>query len=367
MKTKRTVLQFFGFLVGTALLSSTAFFFFPQVKAAGIAPAAAIAFASSITQLGAVVYLLLNIRTIKHGYKLAYGLFALGILLFSALQVLPSLSVFSSAISNHPQLNNDIIVGAYAGGAMLMYLGMWTFARLLGVRTVWTAPWFAIVLSAVVAAGSVLALHAHAAHAILPYPRLEYIIFAAVTWSGAFGLIAGVVAMQIRQTIGPIYRNALTWTSFTLFLVGFSAFHEFVTKVYFPTSTYTANSWGLWPYLLGSVLLLKTSMSFMEANQQRVAIPADATYVDVVTAVAAMASRPQDVDKKLDTLRSITATRSADQLTDADKAALVDVYMYLEDYLVKTEPLHKITVAALRDSLPQSFLQALAAAPATVA
>jgi len=356
-------LQLIIFLLVTAGLSSTAFFAFPVLKAAGLEPTAAIAFASSITQMGAVVYLLLNIRTIKHGYKAAYALFALGILLFSSLQVIPSLSIFTTVISNHPQLNNDIIVGSFAAGTLLMYLGMWTFARLLGVRTVWTAPWFAVVFAAITAGVTIFALRQQAMHVALAYPRLEYIIFAAVSWSGSFGLVAAIVALQIRSAIGPIYRTPLTWTSLTLFLVSFSAFHEFITKVYFPTSAYTANSWGLWPYLVTSAMLLVTSMRYMQANHEDVAIPENANYLDIVTSLAAMASKPQDVDKILDTVRTITTSRSAQQLTADDKNALIHVYLQLEDYLVTKEPLHKFTTVSLRDSLPSAFLKELPAEP----
>ncbi len=356
MKIK-TTLQFSILLIASALAASTSFFFFPAVKAAGVAPAVAIAFASTLTQFLAVVYFLISLPTIKRGLKAAYALFAGGIFLFSFAQLVPSLSVFTSIISQNADLSSFAIVIPYATGTLVIFLGMRKFAQLLKVQSMWaTKFWLGLVVSAVMAAAAALAYYAHEQHAA---SRIAAVIYASVAWSAVFSFMAMMSSLRVKSVIGPAYKPALRWVSVALGVLAFTALHEFIVRIYFATSSYASASWSLWPFLFVGVLLLKASLDFAAANRQRLSLPAQATYVDVVTAVAGLVSRPQDIDKTLDTVRTITATRTSDQLSAADKATLVKVYLYLEQYLMTNEPLHRYTREDLRDSLPADFLHEL--------
>ena len=354
-----TLIQFVLYIVVTAALASTAFFLFPQVKAAHLEPIVAVAFASSITQLGAAAYFLLNIRTIKPGYKSAYVLFALGIVVFSILQILPPLTVLSSFVSNHAAWNVYIFAGSFIIGALLMYLGMRAFAHSLGAKSMWSHLWVALVFAAIIGVIGAVAMHYSQIPKLGLYSRQILISFVSLVCSGAFAIAAMLVALRVRNAVGPVYHRPFAWTTLALSMVGITAFHEFITKAFFTISRYAAADWSLWPYLAVGILLLITGMVYMEANREDIALPTDASYIDIVTSVAAMVTKPQDVDKMLDMVRSITASRTAEQLTGEDKSALMDVYIELENYLVSKEPLHKFTTVALRDSLPEPFLSDL--------
>ena len=75
-----------------------------------------------------------------------------------------------------------------------------------------------------------------------------------------------------------------------------------------------------------------------------------------MTYAAQLISNPSAVDPILDKVRKITAAQQRrTDLSVADKTALVEVYMQLEDYLVTKEPLVHITKEDLRVHLPEDF------------
>lgn len=76
--------------------------------------------------------------------------------------------------------------------------------------------------------------------------------------------------------------------------------------------------------------------------------------VDKVIYTASLVSRPQDVDKLLDDLRVITASRNLSMpLNPSDKAKLLEVQRGLEQYLVSKERLRYFTPDSLRLQLEQ--------------
>ena len=80
-------------------------------------------------------------------------------------------------------------------------------------------------------------------------------------------------------------------------------------------------------------------------------IPAGKTMLDAVMFAAGLVSKSSEIDKQLDRVRSITAQRSADQLTKEDARTLHEVYEYLEDYLVEKEPLRAFTHETVREKV----------------
>lgn len=94
-----------------------------------------------------------------------------------------------------------------------------------------------------------------------------------------------------------------------------------------------------------------TTQSSMPLN-----LPDDKTLLDVVMYMATLVSKTNDVDTQLDRVRTITARRTAKELTKEDNQTLRDVYDYLEDYLVKQEALRSFTRESLREKITE-YLQ----------
>jgi len=96
-------------------------------------------------------------------------------------------------------------------------------------------------------------------------------------------------------------------------------------------------------------------------SHERASLPDDASYIDVVTYAAGLASDSAAIDASLDKLRHITALQKpGSSLTEADQDALVKLYLTIETYLLTKEPLRNIKKEELRQKLPAAFLQDLA-------
>ena len=354
-----TNIKFIIWVIVTALLASTAFFFFPQVKEVNAELPLAIAFGSSITQIVASWYFLSSLRTFKRGLKIAYTLLALGILIFSLVQLIPSLSIVPSLLFlfTNETLIYISFMTPYAFGALLMFAGMWKFARLLNVRYVGSS--FLVVLGAALAAGLLamgLLIAMPGIHTLL----IDRIAFGLMIWCGVFSIAATLVALRIRTVIGPIYKKAMTWLAVALTAMAFTTFHEFIVKTYFSESWYVLNQLSLLTFLLAGLLFLKAGLAFKETGREYVDLPANPSYIDVVIGLAERVSTPKAIDEWMDQIRIITARSDPQRaLSPEDKKAVLDTYLRVERYLITDEPLHTYTKEGLRNGLPEPFLQDL--------
>lgn len=348
-------IKFVVLLLLTGIVASSAFFFFPEIKAAGVAPVLAIAFASSLTQLGAALYFIAGLRTFKPALKVAYIFLAIGIVLFSLSQVVPSLSAFTDILSRNVTVAQIFFVVPYLAGAIFMYVGLWLFAKLLGIKSFGTS-----ILFAALCALAVAALAALTPHTALPISTSAYILlFGAVGWCTALSGITCWIAWRIRTAIGVIYKPAMLWLTLALAALCLTTIHEIVVKAHFPYSSYASNSLSVWPFLVVGILFLRAGLSFKASSKKFLQLPAEASFTDVVVAIAVLVSKPADVDETLDKMRAITSGQSANALSEADKSTLLDVYLRIEKYLVTEERLHTYTTESLRGNLPPYFLQAL--------
>jgi hypothetical protein len=349
--------KFILLLLLTGLLSSSAFFFFPDIQALGYSRVLVLACAAVLTQLLAVWYFLSSLRTFKKGLRIAYYLASAGIFAFSFAQFVLPLGIFVTIDST--LVANALIVVPYLLGGLLMYVGMRKFASLLDIHYVWGSIPFVLVFSLVVTAITILLPHPDAG---IPEETFD-LIFGTAAWSDVLVLFTAILAYHIRQTIGPVYKNAMSWFAAAAGVLTLAILHEFSIKIFFEASWYVGDV-SAWVFVLTGIMFLKAGMAFKEAGRQLLQLPANASYVDTVIGVAQLVSKPADIDTELDKVRAITAREgsAAKQLSPSDEAVLRDVYLHIETYLTTNEPLHAFTKEGLRAGLPDGFLKSLGTA-----
>lgn len=233
------------------------------------------------------------------------------------------------------------------------------FAKLLEIKNVWTSFIFVLVTASIVAIVATQLPHPTALlDASFDEITLDLIV-GTLMWCTAFGVGAAITTLYVRRVINPTYKEAMTWTAAALFTLSLSALHEFIIKIYFFDSAYVATDLTVWPFVLTGILFLRAGLAFKE-TQKSLQLSDDASYIDVVAATAKLVSKPDAVNSELDQLRAITAHTSDPKLiSDQDKTALKQLYIYLEDYLVNREPLSKFSREGLRASLPKDFAAGL--------
>lgn len=340
-------------LVITAIISSSAFFFFPVAKEAGAEPALALAFASTLTQLTALAYVLSSLKIIKHDLRIAYYLLALGVLLFSFIQLFPSLTV----IPEFGQLYADELVANLLFlipcglGSLLMYLGILKFAGLVRLPN--------LRISFLLTSCAALLFVALFVSLPVAEEGLNPTAKAVLALSSVFSLAALLLAVRIRKSIGALYKGSISWTAAALGAVTFTMLHELIVKTYFLSSDYAVNSLSLWPFLATGLLLLKAGASFRDTGRDTLHLPRGASFISVVVGASSLVSNPVDIEKELDKLRVITSRKSEAELSSAEKDTLVQLYLYIEKYLTTKDALYKYTQEGLRANLPSDFLQKL--------
>jgi hypothetical protein len=86
------------------------------------------------------------------------------------------------------------------------------------------------------------------------------------------------------------------------------------------------------------------------------------TVLDMVNYAAGLASNPDDIDRVLDEVRTITAELGpGQQLTSKEVERLLGVYKQLEEYLTHREPIRTYDQTTLRARLDSSLRQQLEA------
>lgn len=85
--------------------------------------------------------------------------------------------------------------------------------------------------------------------------------------------------------------------------------------------------------------------------------PDPLVFVEVVTYVSGLVSRPSELDLMLDDLRAVTSQIDTAQkaLSDRQQQAVINVYRQVEDYLVKSEHLRIYSRDRLRTDIVAKF------------
>lgn len=351
--------KFIVFLLAIFAASMPAFFFFSQqAPVFSDKLTLAFCFAALAAQAAATLLFLTSLRAFRKELKIAYTLLAIGILLFGMPQMqLP----LNNIITVDPLKLSWFIVTTSLVGAIIMFLAIVKFVRLLHIRT----PWSSLVLIGLSAL--ILAFLS----SFLPHAPLEGIseitldgIFATFVASGTLCVATGINALRIKRALAAKYQTAMTWLAAATFVAAFGCLHETIVKQvpYFSQfEIYFSYGLTLWPFLLTALLFLLASLSFRQTSQEALRIPENASYLDIVTYAAQLASNPVDIDAILDKVRALTATHEpGTKLSATDEATLVTVYLQIEKYLTTKDPLRAFAKDSLREMLPEGFRSRLA-------
>jgi hypothetical protein len=261
---------------------------------------------------------------------------------------------------------DDVLLMIYAA---LAYFSLRILASQVGIQSMLLKPWITFGFAA--AAGIVAV--------VLPSPRADYPqyvidIVAFNTAAGAVLLSAvAILAFKVLRQISPLYKSAVRWV-FMCFVSG-----GIVTGGSAIAQVYLEQSHWFWSYgvmytvynftaVAGLVLALKFSkIAYAEeeimkhAHGDKAGEPTDS--VDVVVAVAQLASNPHSIEHILNKLRKLTASLGTKEqkrtLSSDQQAQTASIYIELENFLINQEPVRKFTGQQLRQMLDIRYKEAV--------
>jgi hypothetical protein len=318
----------------------------------------------TVSFYGSAYLLLKGVGLFKSTLRAAYRWFAIGNILFGFAMLQWPIIVIGGWEFSFWAVSGVVVI-PFLLATLLMYIGMRRFALLLGVRSIITSRLWSTVVVFVFAAASAVVAHFVASNNTSGIETETYT--ATVAWSTGYGLLAWLLVRKTARRIGASYRRAMSALLWALGLLTFSGLHEYVTS-YFLTERVAYVYWGgtLWPFILASFLFIwagyemgLTKYAVVQDQPTDNSTDDDRAFVESVTGTAELASRPEDIDRTLDGLRAITANIGTGgvQLTETQRAELVQVYERLEEYLIASDPLRSFTREELRGRLAPGFSQ----------
>lgn len=315
---------------------------------------AGFAIAICILQAGALWYFLSSLKTFSRDLKTGYYLLSAGLLIFSLLQLQLPVALFLKL----EILQIIFVLAPFLVGPLVMYLGVRRFARLLHVHSRFTSIWLAIVVALFTSAVPTLI-------SLVIFQETTTYVYGILMWGGGFALVAGILALRIRNALNPAYNVAMRRLGIALCALFVGCLHEVIardTLAFFESTTwYSETNASVWPFLVVAALILWAGLSFRAVHDQYGALSTSVDGLDVVVHAAQLVTLPSEIDKIVDKIRVLTASRSSSQFTAEDESTIVGVYLELEDYLVNKERLRTFSRVDLRAMLPAKFQQSLPA------
>lgn len=313
---------------------------------------------------GAALLFLQGLSAFKSDLRVAYRWFAVGMILLAVALLQWPFLVLLDAESSFWVLSGAVVVPFIVSTAF-MYRGMRQFGNLLQIRS-WLLSW-PIALSIVTGVALLSGAAAYIFLTTIGPPAVSddtYLYTATVAWSAGFGILTWLIAIKVYGAIGVSYQTPMGWLVVALGALCFSAVHEYITSYFIsPQDWYLYSGAISWPFIIsGFLFVIAGSMFTAErtgVSQTRTPdgeINLGRSYIDSITNIANLASRPKDIDPILDGLRRVTANLQPDtSLSTDDRIQLLDTYKQLEEYLVTSDPLKSFTKEQLRTLLYPEF------------
>ena len=344
-------------LMGAALVAGLLTLFLPQRPVVSYTPIGftlSLVFVAMIMvwQTGASALFLWGLKGFKQELRVAYILICLGIVMFglSYLQT-PILTYLDQG--DGFWVRSGIVAVPFVAPIVLFYVGVKRFARLFGLKDMWTSGWFAIVLSAAVTAGT-------AVLAFVAGPGDQQLIMTLVfiAWVSMILVIVDVMILKIRASAGPLYKRALGWFAAAMIVETLSGLIFVVLTLFGVQAEATKTGVLDVPEVIGAFAFVWAGYYFKLINEDVAARNSnDVSLIDVVIFTASQVSNPKQIDPLLDTLRSTTAQirQQGGSITAEQEAELRRVYLGIEQYLVTAEPLRQLSVEQIRHKVSYNF------------
>jgi len=316
-----------------------------------------ISFLAFLVSITAIPYFLASLSHFKQALRHAYSILCYGIGLMGLAQIqLPITNYFNWLFWQ----DSGAIAVPYFVGIICIFIGVKRFAQIFSVRGLWTSlPW-AFIISVVLSCGALFLPHVQQADT----DEVTFHVSLGITiLDSVFATFAAITLAQVRQKIGPIYHQSMTWLYAGVIAFALGGWHYFFNQLAIaPGNWYYDFSISLLPFAAAGVCFVISGVAFNEAETELTEMqntPKQASerlLLDIVLYIASLASNPSDIDPILDEVRMVTSRLTPDQPLPADDLErLAQTYSKLEGYLAAHDPLRAFTPQDLQNKVSQRF------------
>jgi hypothetical protein len=309
----------------------------------------------------AVTYMCLHMLTVwlflagLHNFKTTlrrpYIILCIGLIMTAVAQLQLPVAVIIGALW---WITSGALLLLYIVPNVVIHIGIRSFAQLAGVKSRWTSYRFAmplVLVPAIVSFALPVKLSAAA-----PTLQAAHFFVALPLWQACISIVGAYLVWRIKRTMGAAYASAMHWLFVGMAGYAVVSLH-FVILSYigYESSWYGRNATLDVFVVLGTIFVI-AGYKFYQIGGHQTARRKNASALDVVIYTAGLATNANEVDSILDKMRMLTARMAPGQaLAPEDEKILCEIYLELEEYLIKREPLRKITRKELRQSLTEQF------------
>lgn len=296
-----------------------------------------------------IVLFLLGLRGFTPAFQRSYYLIVLGM----AIQTLGTIVYLFTHFSGN--WGSPLYISAaeipLAIGIVIIYLGLWQFARLLQIRH-WSNN--LVVVGALAAVGTTIAI-------VAPHRPVETSEFVfdfghvLLFFEAYFYALSGILSLVIIGTASRLYRKSLLWLGIGLVIAtagaGLLLFANYVTYPDWlqPDAAGTA-------YIICNIFIVASAYTFNKITRLPRAVQTQDGALDSITFLFSLVSKPSEVIAQADELRDITSIHDREKPYSAQETErLTKIFTELEDYLVTKERLRSFDRTALRTLVQERY------------
>ncbi len=247
----------------------------------------------------------------------------------------------------------------------LAYFGLRTLAVQLLTKSVLLKAWLPISITLVF---GILATLIPTPRTDLPEYRIDIEVF--MNSSAFLLIIVTALVFKARRQASIIYKSAFRWLGFVYGSIALVTTSNMIAVIYLPHEHW------YWMYGVSYSVYNFTAIAVMVAALRftRIAYAADTlikknrsthslSSIDIVMALAQLASNPKSIDEILDELRRLTVSLATSGsgvvLTKEQQIITARVYTRLENFLINKEPVRKFDRKELRQMIDIRFKDAV--------
>ncbi|HSE29687.1 MAG TPA: hypothetical protein VLA77_03845 [Candidatus Saccharimonadales bacterium] len=343
-------LYLFAAIFGSMAVGSAAGFLLADYRP-GFRFTVSLALVTSLLSVFAIPFFVRTIKLFTDEVKKAYVMLCVGLGIFAVAQIqIPVVNILNAVF----WLESGGVATIYVFSAVFVLLAMRKFAKILGVKSVWSS----VTLGVAVAISTSLMI-SFLPHVSTGASELVFDVFQSVTVCNVvFVFFAGMLGLQILPKMSVAYKSAVEWLTVAFYILAFGGLHFLIVRLFLTEADwYLDFSLTIIPFTAGAFAFLiagyKASLlNVINQPQQSNQV----SEIEMVTFLASFASQPSKIESVLDDISSVSAqVKPGEKLSAAQIAVLKNAYLKLQNYLTTSDPIRVYSKQELQGIIKAKF------------
>lgn len=207
--------------------------------------------------LGMAWFYVSSFRYFTRALRRAYGYVVAGILVTGlGISNFPVVQILD--LGKYALFRYDGLVILFGIASLLLYVGVWSFARLLGVRSVLASNWFLVLISTALVVISILTGYLLGRSDQIYFDLSFLGTIATAVYCGIGAMLAGLITSEVTAQ----YSRGLRWLAACLLFVAIGSTMASVSLIMLPDLHGLGPAYMMAPFMISELLMLQAGYTF---------------------------------------------------------------------------------------------------------